>query len=81
MVIFNVAHNRLTSRIFRLTGKTQAPFDEERESYQAATPLIRYLGIVIRHTLQEGWSYRFNARKNNVGWRIDYLWFRSEAAQ
>lgn len=26
------------------------------------------------------WSYRFNARKNNAGWRIDY-WLVSDGAK
>ena len=24
------------------------------------------------------WSYRFNARKNNIGWRIDYFLVNNE---
>lgn len=50
---------------------------EERESFGALldagfTDTFRYL-----HPEQTGayswWSYRFNARKNNAGWRIDYF--------
>ena len=36
------------------------------------TDTFRYL-YPDREGAYSWWSYRFNARKNNVGWRIDYF--------
>ena len=49
---------------------------EERTKFQALldagfTDTFRYqYPDLIKYTW---WSYRFNARRNNVGWRIDYF--------
>ena len=59
------------------TAETPAFSDEEREKF---TKLLD-AGFVdtFRSTHPDlagaysWWSYRFNARKNNAGWRIDYF--------
>lgn len=60
------------------TNRGNAGFsDEERDkmrSLQAAgfVDTFRYL-YPDREGAYSWWSYRFNARKNNAGWRIDYF--------
>lgn len=51
--------------------------DEERESFTRLleagfTDTFRYLYPDLTGAYS-WWSYRFNARKNNAGWRIDYF--------
>ena len=51
--------------------------DQERESFQKLLGLgfvdsYRYLYPEVTGAYT-WWSYRFNARKNNAGWRIDYF--------
>ena len=51
--------------------------DEERESFgklldAGFTDSFRYLYPDVTGAYS-WWSYRFNARKNNAGWRIDYF--------
>ena len=51
--------------------------DQERESFSAL--LDAGFTDSFRHLFPDTtgayswWSYRFNARKNNAGWRIDYF--------
>lgn len=74
---FNVAHEEIDLKNPK-TNRGNAGFsDEERGKF---TNLID-AGFVdtfrMLHPGLEGayswWSYRFNARKNNAGWRIDYF--------
>ena len=51
--------------------------DEERESFgkllaAGFTDTFRYRNPEATG-VYSWWSYRFNARKNNAGWRIDYF--------
>ena len=73
----NVAHEEIDLKNPR-TNRGNAGFsDEERAA------MTRLLGSGFTDTFRllypdlEGayswWSYRFNARKNNAGWRIDYF--------
>lgn len=73
----NVAHQEIDLKN-PASNRGNAGFsDEERESFARLldagfTDTFRYL-----HPDTTGvyswWSYRFNARKNNAGWRIDYF--------
>ncbi len=73
----NVAHREIDLKNPK-TNRNNAGFtDQERDKLTVLldsgfTDSFRYL-----HPDAEGiyswWSYRFNARKNNAGWRIDYF--------
>ena len=39
------------------------------------------IDVYKRQGAYSWWSYRFNARKNNAGWRIDYFLVSDEIAQ
>lgn len=60
------------------TNRRNAGFsDEEREKMRTLlangfTDTFRYLYPDLEG-VYSWWSYRFNARKNNAGWRIDYF--------
>lgn len=74
---FNVAHREIDLKNPKTNRKNAGFTDEEREK------MTRLLdaGFVDtwrhfypdREGVYSWWSYRFNARKNNVGWRIDYF--------
>ena len=60
------------------TNRRNAGFsDEERDKMRTLlangfTDTFRYL-YPEKEGVYSWWSYRFNARKNNAGWRIDYF--------
>lgn len=60
------------------TNRRNAGFsDEERDKMRhllanGFTDTFRYL-YPDKEGIYSWWSYRFNARKNNAGWRIDYF--------
>ena len=73
----NVAHQEIDIKNPGPNRRNPGFTDEEREKMTALlgsgfVDTFRYL-----HPDQTGayswWSYRFNARKNNAGWRIDYF--------
>lgn len=73
----NVAHQEIDLKNPSSNRGNAGFSDEERESFgkllaSGFTDTFRYL-----HPDATGayswWSYRFNARKNNAGWRIDYF--------
>ena len=73
----NVAHNEIDLKN-PSTNRGNAGFsDEERSSFQQLLDIgfidsFRYLYPDKLHAYT-WWSYMFNARKNNAGWRIDYF--------
>lgn len=74
---FNVAHNEIDLKNPKSNRGNAGFSDEERskftellsagytDTYRAAYPDLE--------GAYSWWSYRFNARKNNAGWRIDYF--------
>ncbi len=73
----NVAHKEIDLKNPKTNRKNAGFTDDERNKMTALlesgfTDSYRYL-----HPNKDGvyswWSYRFNARKNNAGWRIDYF--------
>ena len=73
----NVAHEEIDLKNPASNRGSAGFSDEERESFTkhleaGFTDTFRHL-----HPQETGayswWSYRFNARKNNAGWRIDYF--------
>ena len=73
----NVAHQEIDLKNPK-TNRNNAGFsDQEREKMTAL--LSSGFTDSFRHLYPEAtgvyswWSYRFNARKNNAGWRIDYF--------
>ena len=73
----NVAHNEIDLKNPKSNRGNAGFSDEEREKIDKLlksgfTHSFRFL-----HPDETGryswWSYRFNARKNNAGWRIDYF--------
>ena len=73
----NVAHEEIDLKNPK-TNRNNAGFsDQEREKMTAL--LSSGFTDSFRHLYPEAtgvyswWSYRFNARKNNAGWRIDYF--------
>ena len=74
---FNVAHNEIDLKNPGPNRGNAGFSDQEREKFTRLldagfTDTFRHL-----HPTQTGayswWSYRFNARANNAGWRIDYF--------
>lgn len=73
----NVAHNEIDLKNPKTNRKNAGFTDEEREK------LTQLINCGFTDTFREvyperegaysWWSYRFNARKNNAGWRIDYF--------
>lgn len=73
----NVAHEEIDLKNPKTNRKNAGFSDEERgkftelldagftDTWRAANPNVE--GVY------SWWSYRFNARKNNAGWRIDYF--------
>lgn len=73
----NVAHQEIDLKNPK-TNRNNAGFtDKEREKLTALldsglTDTFRYF-YPDAEGIYSWWSYRFNARKNNAGWRIDYF--------
>ena len=73
----NVAHENIDLKNWKTNRKNAGFTDEERGKF---TELLK-AGFIdsFRYFYPElegvysWWSYRFNARKNNAGWRIDYF--------
>lgn len=79
----NVAHNEIDIKNFKtnqttLTKPGSAGFtDKERERFQdfldaGFIDTFRYF-YPDKKEVYSWWSYMFNSRKNNTGWRIDYF--------
>jgi len=73
----NVAHQEIDLKNPSSNRGNAGFSDEERESFSKLlqsgfTDTFRYL-YPDTTGIYSWWSYRFNARKNNAGWRIDYF--------
>ena len=73
----NVAHQEIDLKNPGPNRGSAGFSDEERESFtktlsEGFTDSFRYLYPDLTGAYS-WWSYRFNARKNNAGWRIDYF--------
>lgn len=73
----NVAHKEIDLKNPGTNRKNAGFTDEEREKLtellnSGFTDSYRYLYPDVTG-VYSWWSYRFNARKNNAGWRIDYF--------
>lgn len=73
----NVAHNEIDLKNPKTNRKNAGFSDDEREKMTTLlnsgfTDSFRYL-YPDKEGIYSWWSYRFNARKNNAGWRIDYF--------
>lgn len=73
----NVAHQEIDLKNPGPNRGSAGFSDEERESFgklldAGFTDSFRYLFPDVTGAYS-WWSYRFNARKNNAGWRIDYF--------
>ena len=73
----NVAHQEIDLKNPKTNRKNAGFTDEERQKMTALlesgftdTWRAKNPGIT---DIYSWWSYRFNARKNNAGWRIDYF--------
>ena len=77
----NVAHNEIDLKNPGSNRGNAGFSDQEREKF--STLLSSGFTDSFRYLYPEAagqyswWSYRFNARKNNAGWRIDY-WLTSD---
>ncbi len=73
----NVAHQEIDLKNPSSNRGNAGFSDEERESFSRL--LKAGFTDTFRHLYPDAtgayswWSYRFNARKNNAGWRIDYF--------
>lgn len=73
----NVAHEEIDIKNPKSNRRNAGFTDEEREKMTVLlnngfTDTYRYL-FPEKEGVYSWWSYRFNARKNNAGWRIDYF--------
>ena len=72
-----MAHQEIDIKNPKSNRRNPGFTDEEREKMTALlgsgfTDTFRYL-YPDKTGAYSWWSYRFNARKNNAGWRIDYF--------
>lgn len=81
---FNVAHNEIDLKNPGPNRGNAGFSDEERESFGRLLDSGFTDTFRARHPDLAGayswWSYRFNARKNNAGWRIDYFLVSNDIA-
>ena len=80
----NVAHNEIDLKNPSSNRGNAGFSDEERESFgklleSGFTDTFRFRNPGVTGAYS-WWSYRFNARKNNAGWRIDYFLVSSRIA-
>jgi len=80
----NVAHQEIDLKNPASNRGSAGFSDEERQSFGTLleagfTDSFRYLHPDATG-IYSWWSYRFNARKNNAGWRIDYFIVSSSIA-
>lgn len=78
---FNVAHQEIDIARPKENRRNPGFSDEEREGFGkllAAGFIDTFRELDPRPQQYSWWSYRANARANNVGWRIDY-WLMSAA--
>lgn len=73
----NVAHTEIDLKNPTTNRKNAGFTDEEREKFtellnDGFVDTFRYFYPDTKG-VYSWWSYRFNARKNNAGWRIDYF--------
>ncbi len=73
----NVAHNEIDLKNPKSNRGNAGFSDEERGKFNELlsagfTDTFRYHNPDLAHAYS-WWSYRFNARANNAGWRIDYF--------
>lgn len=73
----NVAHKNIDIKNWKTNQKSAGFTPEEREKFSTLlaagfTDTFRYF-YPDAEDIYSWWSYRFNARKNNAGWRIDYF--------
>ena len=73
----NVAHKEIDLKNPTTNRKNAGFTDEEREKFTELLnagfiDTFRYFYPDTKG-IYSWWSYRFNARKNNAGWRIDYF--------
>ena len=73
----NVAHNEIDLKNPKTNRKNAGFTDQERDKLSnllaaGFTDSFRYL-YPDRTGAYSWWSYMYNARKNNAGWRIDYF--------
>lgn len=73
----NVAHKEIDLKNPSTNRKNAGFTDEEREKFtelleSGFVDTFRYFNPELTGAYS-WWSYRFNARKNNAGWRIDYF--------
>ena len=73
----NVAHQEIDLKNPKTNRKNAGFSDEEREKMSKLLEsgfidTFRYFYPELTGAYS-WWSYRFNARKNNAGWRIDYF--------
>ena len=74
---YNVAHQEIDLKNPGPNRGSAGFSDEEREKFTQLldagfTDTFRYRNPDVTGAYS-WWSYRFNARKNNAGWRIDYF--------
>ncbi len=74
---FNVAHKEIDIKNPKTNRRNAGFTDEEREKMTVLQDAgfidtFRYFYPDLEG-IYSWWSYRFNARKNNAGWRIDYF--------
>ncbi|MCP6680588.1 exodeoxyribonuclease III [Bacillus nakamurai] len=73
----NVAHREIDLKNPKANRKNAGFSDQEREAFTALleggfTDSFRYLYPDLEGAYS-WWSYRVNARDNNIGWRLDYF--------
>ncbi len=73
----NVAHKEIDLKNPKTNRKNAGFTDEEREKFtklldSGFIDSFRYFYPDLKG-VYSWWSYRFNSRKNNAGWRIDYF--------
>lgn len=73
----NVAHQNIDLKNWKSNRNNPGFSDQEREAFSQLLDsgfidTYRYF-YPDKEGAYSWWSYRFNARKNNAGWRIDYF--------